>query len=980
MLRDEKGRFVKKFQEGSTAEIKPAGVKITNPKDNESDNEGNNNKVGKKINKEHIADILEFFRLGLNYFTNKEIGKLAKDSTKPGLEQVSDTTLSVYGNYRDLIGGQKSAADIRNSVSTPLTPDAALHHNTRLLAEIEAQKSIAEGLSDDEESQRKSIDRAISANVQNQLNRSEKANTNMKTLINHGQNLAGIEIDTLLNNVEGVANTFLKDEELGLRKDVEKQRYYQDKYDQALVGKRVWHGYSGNLTDDEKRLKNIYNTQGIDGITEYLEKNPNLQKVWDTLETKMNNEIIRRQAALKGVDVNIPEPAKSSNYGIWGDNVGYDWVNLRKKGGNIKLIKHTNKDKTESNKRIAKQFLENTINQIHTYRQLIPKKSKKKYQTGGNLPFVSFTPVSVPESSHYQEEQDDTEDLTTKDILEILNDMEGLDSDREAIIHSLKYFSLNDPMDPLGLSPSTNIVYKYATIINNIKKAKNNKEWFDKAYEQLRENYALDELAVTKDGYFIGVKEGDYEYISPYEVQNKAKEGYSILTNSNLLYLRNTDPNLAFETATIAQAASGISMQQITEYLSETIKGLGSDRTEYTVFGGQQQDVVNGLKQLQEAAKQLGQDLSLSDLYEATILTEHQKNQILQALTYLYQTLPTNMKSLLIAKGGSEEGALNLINNLIHSKTSNVYKVDFSPKKGSSSSSSSKGSADSGTLSLSPAQMLQQGFGERELVNIQNGSSTALQMYAIKMPITRDGNNTVGATTLEDITTTEYGGILDFTNASIGGQVIPFEGRSNVVVDGNRIYSMYLPIDQAEYVSNGNIVPDIALMDKLNKVNAFIRNNNITDPQEINEIYVNEGLPVFLNDNGTVIPTQYRRFGVLNGTVLDKAFGNNFVRTSYLKELKDDDIINNTLAIMNKGRSEKDRIEYDPRGFFNFRSNSGNYDSMYQGTVFIPISNDVFLGIAGSGETIDSNDANWLEAKQQQQRRTSTYINPGQLQ
>lgn len=966
MLRDKKGRFVKKFREGGTAEVKPAGVKIINSKDNESD-ENKNNKVTKKINKEYIADTLELFRFGLNYFTNKKIGELAEDSTKPVLEQVSDVTLPVYGNYRSLIGGQKSAADIRNSVSTHLTSDGALHQNMKLQAEIEAQKSITEGLSDDEDFYRKSIDRATNENIQNQLNRSEKANTNMKTLINYGQNLAGIEIDTLSSNVKDVVNPPLERRELRFRSLGEKQQNYQDYYDQTLVDKQVWYGYSENLTDDEKKLKDIYNTQGREGITKCLEENPNLQEAWDTLNIKMNNEIIRRQVALKGVNVNIPEPAKSSDYGIWDDNVGYNWGGF-KKGG--KLIKHTNKDK---------QFLENTINQKYTYRQLIPK-SKKKYQTGGNLPFVSFTPVSAPSSNHYQEEQDDTEDLTNKDILEILNDMEGLDSDREAIIHSLKYFSLNDPMDPLGLSSSSNIVYKYATIINNIKKAKNNKEWFDKAYEQLRENYALDELAVTKEGYFIGVKEGDYEYISPYEVQNKAKEGYSILTNSNLLYLRNTDPNLAFETATIAQAASGISMQQITEYLNETIKGLGSDRTEYTVFGGQQQDVVNGLKQLQEAAKQLGQDLSLSDLYEATILTEHQKNQIIQALTYLYQTLPTNMKSLLIAKGGSEEGALNLINNLIHSKTSNVYKIDFSPKKGSSSSSNSKGSADTGTLSLSPAQMLQQGFGERELVNIQNGSSTALQMYAIKMPITRDGNNTVGATTLEDITTTEYGGILDFTNASIGGQVIPFEGRSNVVVDGNRIYSMYLPIDQAEYVSNGNIVPDIALMDKLNKVNTIIRNNNITDPQKINEIYVNEGLPVFLNDDGTVIPTQYRRFGVLNGTVLDKAFGDNFVKTSYLKELKDDDIINNTLAIMNKGRSEKDRIEYDPRGFFNFRSNSGNYDSMYQGTVFIPISNDVFLGIAGSGETIDSNDANWLEAKQQQQRRTSTYINPGQLQ
>jgi hypothetical protein len=29
----------------------------------------------------------------------------------------------------------------------------------------------------------------------------------------------------------------------------------------------------------------------------------------------------------------------------------------------------------------------------------------------------------------------------------------------------------------------------------------------------------------------------------------------------------------------------------------------------------------------------------------------------------------------------------------------------------------------------------------------------------------------------------------------MGGQLIPFEGRRNIAVDGSKIYSMYLPID-----------------------------------------------------------------------------------------------------------------------------------------------------------------------------------------
>ena len=135
-----------------------------------------------------------------------------------------------------------------------------------------------------------------------------------------------------------------------------------------------------------------------------------------------------------------------------------------------------------------------------------------------------------------------------------------------------------------------------------------------------------------------------------------------------------------------------------------------------------------------------------------------------------------------------------------------------------------------------------------------------------------------------------------------------------------------------------------------------------------------------MNEDGTVIPTFYRRFGVLNGTAIDNAFGADFVANKYLKEIKDEDIINSAITIMNQGRSKEDKVEYDAKSFFNFGGLLGDYDSVYQGTVFIPISNDVFLGIAGSGQTITSTEANALEAKQQQHQRVSaTYKNPGQL-
>jgi hypothetical protein len=157
------------------------------------------------------------------------------------------------------------------------------------------------------------------------------------------------------------------------------------------------------------------------------------------------------------------------------------------------------------------------------------------------------------------------------------------------------------------------------------------------------------------------------------------------------------------------EAANGVSMQQITEHISKTIQGLGSDKTQTQVFGDQSKEVLAGLRQLQQAAQEVGQDLSISDLYEASVFNETQAKQAQMALSYLYQTLPTNMKALLFAKAGSQEGALGLINTLVNSKLSSTNKLEFSPKNKKETTSSDKktGNISIDGLDLSPAQMLQ---------------------------------------------------------------------------------------------------------------------------------------------------------------------------------------------------------------------------------------------------------------------------------
>ena len=975
--------------------IKSAGMTLTGPMDQyKSKNDSQN----KPINKTRLADFLELTRAGIGAAVNNKIAKRALDAEKPFLQDVSESHRAIYGDYRAQVQGEKAAAQLRNMASKPMTSDGALQQQMMMDAQIKGQQYIDQGNAQDEAMIKQTREVAWQQEKENQQQRQAAAMQNRQAMLMSEKNKSNILNMRDSANFSQVVSPLLAGKEQRLRNEGTKQEYYQDYYDEATVAQTVWNTFEDGLSDSQKALRKEYLSGGMEGLRNYIGTDQAKKNDWLQLQNTINNEIIRRKALIKGAVINPYSLSRNST----NNTVNYfDPANsIFKKGGTIYKARLTKRTKDndrgaksiESSKKIAARFLEKAIDSLYNYNdvELIAKpKKKRKYQAGGGLPFVGFSPVfatsetGIPKGEKEEKSSNKGEDLTTKDILELLKDIDGLPSDIDMIQASLSDFIIADKMDPLGLSSSSDIASRYVSLIGKIKKAKANRDWYDKAYDKLRNDGALNEYAVDSTGHFIGMDEsGDFARFTAKQVADGEVGAYTLLTNSNLLDIRARYPNAAFNSNLIMEAANGVSMQQITEHISKTIQGLGSDKTQTQVFGDQSKEVLAGLRQLQQAAQEVGQDLSISDLYEASVFNETQAKQAQMALSYLYQTLPTNMKALLFAKAGSQEGALGLINTLVNSKLSSTNKLEFSPKNKKETTSSDKktGNISIDGLDLSPAQMLQQGFGEREPILIQDATSTGLKVDAITMPVTTGSNGQpLGAATLEDVATSQYGGVLNFTQASMGGQLIPFEGRRNIAVDGSKIYSMYLPIDQEQF-AKGNVVPDIALIDKVNKINKEIKEQNITNPNEINAKYEEAGLPVYLNQDGTVVPTFYRRFGVLNGTAIDNAFGKDFVESRYLKKIDDEDLINGAISIMNKGRTKEDIIEYDEKNFFNFGGLLGDYDSVYQGTVFIPMSNDVFLGVAGSGKTVNSTEANQLEAQQQQHQRVSaTYKNPGQL-
>jgi hypothetical protein len=199
-----------------------------------------------------------------------------------------------------------------------------------------------------------------------------------------------------------------------------------------MVAKQVWNSYTDGLTETQKEMAKIYLTEGTTGLNKYIGEGDSRDDAkyneWLQLNQIMQNEIIRRKAGLKGVHVNIPtNDTINDPYAMFR---GSAWS--YKKGGTIykaKLTKRTRDNdrgakSIESSKKIAARFLEKAIDSLYSYNdvELVAKvkKSKRKYQAGGGLPFVSHTPVfATSETGAPSTTAKETkgEDITTKDIL-----------------------------------------------------------------------------------------------------------------------------------------------------------------------------------------------------------------------------------------------------------------------------------------------------------------------------------------------------------------------------------------------------------------------------------------------------------------------------------------------------------------------------------------------------------------------------------
>ena len=597
-----------------------------------------------------------------------------------------------------------------------------------------------------------------------------------------------------------------------------------------------------------------------------------------------------------------------------------------------------------------------------------------KFQQGGALPLVSYTPVILSqqqqqlESARTSSSKKEGEDLTDKDILELLSKLKGLPNESRAIVNQLQNFIIN------GGSDSASIASRYLSVIGHLQTANFNLDKYNKAQELVNSRGGLDEVAITSRGQLVGRnQEGDFKLLTPEEAKNSE---YIPITNQELLTYRAHDPSLSFDTDILNVVESGVGISYINDLVQKAIAKLeSSTKIEEGYFSSNY--LIQGLEQLKQVMHQGNQDLDY--IYKYKITNKDQQQQIKSALSYIMQTLPQNIIGLLKYKSdGTLKGATNLIAQLATSQhnVESFIELDLQKNKdGEIEKNSAKGI---NSLELGPVGQLLSDYGQKSNITIQTaeGMSHGINLTTIKHPITDKEGNSVGISTLDEVAKSAFAGALDFENVSMGGGLIDTASLAKVKINGTDLHTGYLPIDVQRYSETGDIVPDLDMLEKFNQVNKNL--NGVTDPEIINKAYQEAGLPIMYDESGNVL-TNYAKFGMINGVALSTAFKENVALSSYITEVMDENEGNSVMRVINKSLGNDYEEEWDPN---NSWMEWGSINPLYKGVIFIPLITDYFTATSATGKGISVKNAELIEAIQQAKQKfelKDKYVKTGQI-
>ena len=604
-----------------------------------------------------------------------------------------------------------------------------------------------------------------------------------------------------------------------------------------------------------------------------------------------------------------------------------------------------------------------------------------KLQQGGTAipPLVSYQPVMLTgqagTAASTASDSDDKSgsDLTDKDLITMLDKLDGLPNDMQAITSALQNFYIDKQYSTLP--DTTSIASRYLGILQQMKVANFNKKRYDDAFNIVKANGGINEVAINEHGQLVCVNsEGDFKFLKPEQLSENS--GYVPVTNSELLRLRAYNPEMTNNTNILGVVQNGIGIDTVTKQVTELVSKLGTQETSQEGYAiTQQGQVITGLQDLTQAIKQASQsgvkfDGTTQDLYQYKFLNKSQKEQADLALGYIYGLLPENAKSLLKTKTstGTDADAQKLIATIIASQIDYTNHYDVTLKAGKTAQSVGK-STNAGTTKDGTEQetsllhnIMQSigGSSDQMIVDVGNGvqMSVAGTYY---QQITKPNGDPIMDTSIDQmLADSKLQSIIKSGNAiTYGDQKITREQLKNITYNNTGILRANLPI-------NTDGTPNLQILQQYEQVeNEIALLGQNPSPDQISAIYEKYGLKDLLKADGTPNPNKFGAFIVTEGYTTEN---NGIKKSPFIKHVKDPseeqiDLIKRSLTT-GTGK-DKQTPDIDTWDWYNPMDWIFGAEDIFKASIYIPISNNQLSAVTGANQHIDYDEAMTLEQKYQ---------------
>ena len=608
-----------------------------------------------------------------------------------------------------------------------------------------------------------------------------------------------------------------------------------------------------------------------------------------------------------------------------------------------------------------------------------------RYQSGGiyYTPFFGDEAQTSKSSSSSSSSEDKEEQMIKKEIISILKE-NGLQNDVDYFLSKARQL-LNNSIN-LGFGDSSYDMGDITRLVSLANRTRRNFESYTNARDQIIKQGAGSDLAISnRGGLYVLDSEGELKTISP-DSYYKNSDKYRPLTNTDLMQLRENDSNLAFNSSVLSDMSNAVGMQTIVDYIKSTINAFGTSKE--TKTGIRFTEKTRG--KIEEGFQQILSGVSPDGIYKYSIKQsiEHQgyndntNEGLLEAVTYLYNTLAPNMKNVLrancAAKGmdpNKAENVHSLLIMAIQEHTNHGVTIDEDITYDDTATKGKGGNGSTGTSGLIPeswGNSIQKNQGMPvEGSTVLRGGNIKFNLPGYHYGNVMDNNNkqvsnvTMGDETynnllshgLVDTRRTAYFGDIPISNMAIVGQ--------GVLVDNTRGGMVtYVPVD-----NTGNI--DMDLFKQMTEIQEKIISERVLDPIQRQKIWESYGF-VYDPQTGVGKPQGYQlaRYWVQSAYTSTGAdvFENKTLRNAMSIARADDDLIENLGLAYNADPSHSNRPKID--------ISAGWFGKSYEGLLFIPLNNNQIETLVAEGTGyIQKPNTDTTHAYQQAAYRSGAFNN-----